>query len=78
MADESKMDALSEDEPQLVKKEEKRKPAPPPKVPRVVALKTSTHYLEGAEVNLVKDEEIEGLTSQELDHLLFHGFVKLV
>lgn len=40
-----------------------------------IAIRTCTVNLDGVTVELVEGQPIEGLTSQELAHLKFHGFV---
>lgn len=47
------------------------KPATP-----LVALKTCTVELDSATVELVQGCEVHGLTRDEREHLLFHGFVE--
>lgn len=53
------------------KKSYERKPKPAP-----VALKTCNVRFENALVELVKDQPVIGLTSQELKYLKAHRFVK--
>ena len=43
---------------------------------KVVAAKTCTVRLDNCTVELVAGDEVHGLTRQERDHLLFHGFIK--
>lgn len=57
------------------KKSMEKKPKILPEV-LPVALKSCTVHLDGCSVDLVKGRVIEGLKSQELKHLKFHGFVK--
>lgn len=42
----------------------------------LVATQTCTVELESATVVLVEGDEVHGLTRQERDHLVFHGFVE--
>jgi len=52
------------------------KPKAKPEVKPPVALRTCRVLLEGATVDLVKGQVIEGLTSQELAYLKFHKKVQ--
>jgi hypothetical protein len=56
------------------------KPSPQPlekkaRPRRVTALRTCTVQLDDCTVDLVEGEVVQGLESQELAHLVFHGFV---
>lgn len=58
-------------------KTDKTKWEPPSTTPKsLIAKKTCTIELDNAIVELVAGQEVHGLTRQERDHLVFHGFVE--